>query len=122
MGSVSRQREALLAARRRRIQLDVDRAAKERRALEATGVVRVRQQELADAEAAADRARARLGAALRQLVDDSDLERACASAGLTPTQVRSLTRLAARAKTGPSGSVPDSFLGSSVPAPGSRQP
>jgi hypothetical protein len=96
MSSAGRQRAALLAARRRRIQLDVDRVAKEQRADQATAEVLLRQQELDDAEAAATRVRVGLGRALQRLLAEVDLDRAAALSGLKVTQLKALVKLAAR--------------------------
>jgi hypothetical protein len=96
VASVDRQRAALLRARQRGIQVEVARAARQRRVVEATGLVRLSQRELAEATAIAERARADLGTALRQLVADVGLDQACASVGLTAREARSLIRFAAR--------------------------
>jgi DNA-directed RNA polymerase specialized sigma24 family protein len=97
---------ALTKARERRVELHRDRAARDRRIETAAAEVFVRQAARAEAEQAIADADAKLGAALRLLLDDGvAVEGVAQLCDLTTSEVRRLTRTLGstdRAKTDPS--------------------
>lgn len=85
---------ALLLARERRLKLDADRDAKDRRIEEATAAALVALGERAEAERAVEAATAELGKAVRELLaEDASQDKAAELVGITAAEVRRLTKV-----------------------------
>lgn len=94
--TVSAKQAALRTAREKRLALDTDRDARDRRVEEVTAEVLLLLQERVDAEAAVVRINQRIGAELQQFLDDGVGMRGAAQlTGLGVAEIRSLMKAVA---------------------------
>jgi len=96
---VSSRQQAMAKARERRSALDQDRVARDRRVEEATAQVLLQLQERAAAEQGVQVANAKIGAALRRLLEDEGVA-AEGVGSLVDLTVRDVRRLARAAPSG----------------------
>ncbi len=97
--TVSSRQQAMAKARERRSALDQDRVARDRRVEEATAQVLLQLQERAAAEQGVQVANAKIGAALRRLLEDEGVA-AEGVGSLVDLTVRDVRRLARAAPSG----------------------
>lgn len=92
--TVNAKQAALRKAREKRLELDADRDARDRRVEEATAEVLLLLDRRVEMEAAAARLDERIGDALRRLLGEgTDVTGAAQLVGLTPADVRRRTKM-----------------------------